>query len=141
MVKLQYPELIQYLEHENSTCSVDDLKMGIYIEARHEKYEITNTSDALDKYGDVVLKNIANDSFYYYGMVDKLRKPKFLGMAIFDIVMTIVGILFIVALTNKSFATVSAGVFMFAVLTHWYFGVETQLGYYLGLNQQMRSLY
>lgn len=141
MSKLQYEQLINYLKHANSTCSVDDLKMGIYLEARHEKYGITDTSIALEKYGDTVLKNIANDPFYYYGMIDKLRKPKFLGMAIFDITATIIAILFIVAFTNKSFATVSIGVFLFAVLTHWYFGIETQLGYYLGLNQQMRPLF
>ena len=140
MSKLQYDKLVRYLEHENSTCTVDDLKMGIYSEAEREKYEITDTDVAVDKYGNVVLKKIENNPFHYYSTIDKLRKPKFLGMAIFDIVMTIVGILFIVAYTNKSFTTVSAGVFMFAVLTHWFFGVDTQLGYYLGLNQQMRSI-
>lgn len=141
MVQLNYTILVHYLQNQNSNCSVDDLRMGLQKEAYTEKYPIKDTYDALEKYGELVLKNIANDPFYYYGMIDKLRKPKFLGMAIFDITATIIAILFIVALTNKSFATVSIGVFLFAVLTHWYFGIETQLGYYLGLNQQMRSLF
>jgi Fe2+ transport system protein B len=139
-MRLEYATLVNYLRNQNSECSVDDLRMGVKTEALMEKYIINDTHEALEKYGELVLKNISENPFYYYGMIDKLRKPKFLGMAIFDIVMTIIAILFIVALTNKSFATVGAGVFMLAILTHWYFGIETQFGYYLGLNQQMRSI-
>ena len=141
MVKLEYQTLVRYLSDQNSECSVDDLRMGLLKEASVEKYEIKNTDEILDKYGELVLKKVSEDPQYYYGFIDKLRKPKFFGMAIFDIAMTIVGILFLAVLIGKSFMVTSVGVFLFAVLTHWYFGIETQLGYYIGLNQQMRSIF
>lgn len=139
-MSLRFSELTKYIEETHSSIDIDDLRMGLQKEASAEKYEITSTKDALDKYGQRVINNVENDKWYYYGMIDKLRKPKILGMAIFDITATIIGILFLVAWTNISFAKTSIGVFMFAIFAHWYFGVDTQLGYYLGLNQQMRSV-
>lgn len=141
MVKLVYSELGNYLQNQNSECSVDDLRMGLIKEISASKSTVKDTREAIDTYGELVLKNISENPLYYYSTVDKLRKPKFLGMAIFDITATIIAILFIVAFTNKSFVSVSSCVFLFAILTHYYFGIETQLGYYLGLNQQMRPLF
>ena len=138
---LDYDTLVKYIILNNSDCSVDDLRMGLIKEASADKYEIKNTNDTLDKYGQKVFENVSKDGLYYYSMIDKLRKPKFFGMAIFDITATIIGILFIVAWTNQSFAMVGISVFIFAIMVHWYMGIDTQLGYYVGLNTQMRSMW
>lgn len=70
--------------------------------------------------------------------IEKLRGPKIFKMATFDWAATVIGILIIVALTNINFWVASAGVVVTAVIVHKWLEVDTQFGYYLGVNPHLR---
>lgn len=131
---LDYNDMRRYLLWMKSDHSIDDFRMGLIKEA------VVTDEKTINTYGQTVIQNLDKDPLYYYTFIDKLRKPKFLGMAIFDVAATIIGILFLTAIIGSQFQVVGVVVFALAVFTHWYFGIETQLGYYLGLNQQMRPM-
>ena len=78
------------------------------------------------------------------GIIDKIRKPKIIGMSIFDWVATFIFSVIIALLVNY-FAKLDESVYitiiktfiimMFvAILAHYAFGIPTMLNYYLGLN-------
>jgi hypothetical protein len=72
--------------------------------------------------------------------IETLRKPKILGMAVFDWVVsltaaTIVGIFVLHLRTVGRWVLWFIVWTMFGVAVHKMFGVNTMLGYYLGLNE------
>lgn len=70
--------------------------------------------------------------------IEKLRGPKIFKMAMFDWAATLIGILVVVAMTNLDFWLVSLGVVSLGVVAHKIFNVDTQFGYYIGVNPQVR---
>ena len=77
--------------------------------------------------------------FYLY--MDQLRKPKILDMSIFDWVTTLIGgyilayYLFNLKDTN-SIILFELGFIIFGIIVHKIFGINTMLGYYLGINEK-----
>ena len=74
---------------------------------------------------------------------DKLRKPKILEMSIFDQITSFIAAYYIgiwyFGMKNKSYyewLCFITGWILFGVLIHKIFNVDTQLGYYLGLNKK-----
>ena len=70
--------------------------------------------------------------------IQKLRKPKILNMSIFDWITSLLGAILVGYFMGLK-TTVSWLLFIFlwiilGVITHWLFGVNTQFGFYLGLN-------
>lgn len=89
----------------------------------------------------IVSDNLKKDTFYYDSFIDKIRRPKIFGMAIFDWALTVLGILFIIAyfgLTGIGAVLASIGAVAFGVGVHKYLDINTQFGYYLGLNPRLR---
>lgn len=71
--------------------------------------------------------------------IQRLRKPKILNMSIFDWVTSLLAA-FLIGFYGfhlkgvKNWAIFIAAWIVFGILTHWVFGVNTMLGYYLGIN-------
>jgi len=73
------------------------------------------------------------------GLIDTLRKPKIIDMSIFDWVITLlVGYLlaiYIFKLTDIYLILYfEMLVILLGIITHKIFGINTMLGYYIGLN-------
>jgi hypothetical protein len=70
--------------------------------------------------------------------IQTLRKPKLFNMSIFDWVTSLLGAvllgLFFRIKKSVDWALFIVAWTLFGILTHLVFGVNTQLGYYLGLN-------
>jgi hypothetical protein len=69
--------------------------------------------------------------------IQLLRKPKILNMSIFDwvtslLLAVIVG--FYIGIKGYQWAPFIVMWTLFGVLTHYAFGIDTMLGYYIGLN-------
>lgn len=69
--------------------------------------------------------------------IQRLRKPKILDMSIFDWVTSLLGAFLI----GKFFGVKNWLLFIFAwiafgVFAHWYFGINSMFGYYLGINEK-----
>lgn len=80
------------------------------------------------------------------GFIDKLRQPKFIGMAIFDWVATLLFAI-IVALLVNYFAKLDEAIYItiiktfivmiiLGIIIHYLLGIPTMFGYYLGLNSK-----
>jgi hypothetical protein len=77
-------------------------------------------------------------------IIDKMRQPKFIGMAVFDWVATFIFSVIIALLVNyfakldESFYITIIKTFIImifiTILAHYAFGIPTMLNYYLGLN-------
>ena len=74
-------------------------------------------------------------------LIDKIRKPKIFNMSIFDWFSS----LFCAYLIGKyllKINTINIWIIylvfwiLFGVFVHWYFGIDTMLGYYLGINKK-----
>ena len=73
------------------------------------------------------------------GLIDTLRKPKIIDMSIFDWVMTLlVGYLLAIYIFNLTdiylILYFEMLVILLGIITHKIFGINTMLGYYIGLN-------
>ncbi len=69
-------------------------------------------------------------------LIDKLRRFKIFEMAIFDWVITFIGIYLIKWwFPDYGFIQLSIGIIMLGIVVHYVLNVPTMLGYYLGLNQ------
>ena len=73
--------------------------------------------------------------------LERLRKPKVADMSIFDWVASLLGAYIVGAWLLKLRGTVAWAAFVaawvgFGVAVHWWTGVPTMLGYYLGLNEK-----
>jgi hypothetical protein len=72
--------------------------------------------------------------------MDYLRKPKILDMSIFDWVTALIGGYLIAYFLNyrdiKSILLIEVGFILFGILIHKLFGIDTMLGYYLGINKK-----
>jgi hypothetical protein len=73
--------------------------------------------------------------------MDTLRKPKILNMSIFDWVTALVGgyllaIYFFEFKDSKSIIIFEIIFIIFGIMIHKLFGVDTMLGYYLGINKK-----
>jgi len=73
--------------------------------------------------------------------MDQLRKPKILDMSIFDWVTALIGgYLLAYYLFNISDINLiimfEFGFILFGIIVHKIFGVNTMLGYYLGINEK-----
>jgi hypothetical protein len=71
--------------------------------------------------------------------MDQLRKPKIFNMSIFDWVTALLGgyLIAIYIFNIKDFEyiiLVEFGFILFGIIVHKLFGVDTMLGYYLGIN-------
>lgn len=69
--------------------------------------------------------------------IQLLRKPKIADMSIFDWLTSLLAAFFIGKLYGiKGMAWIFfiIGWIIFGILMHWYFGIDTMLGYYLGIN-------
>ena len=112
---------------------IDDFRKGIIQESKLGcNYELAAT---------IASENLNKDPDYYASFVDKLRRPKIFGMAIFDWALTVVGILIILAIFSlQGLAAIlaSVGIVAAGVATHKFLEVDTQFGYYLGLNPRLR---
>lgn len=74
-------------------------------------------------------------------LIDRLREPKVLDMAIFDWVASllfavIIGVYFFKLRGSLNWTVWIVLWTFFGVLVHWLFGVPTMLGYYLRLNKR-----
>ena len=75
------------------------------------------------------------------GVLDIVRKPKIFDMSIFDWVTSLLGA-WIVGRFLLHISGVAMWIFfillwvMFGVLVHWVLGVDTMLGYYLGISNK-----
>ena len=76
-------------------------------------------------------------------LIDKLRKPKFINMAIFDIVATFIGALFLAKMFYKhknnfwlSTIIIFTILIILGIIIHYMFNIPTMLNYYLGLNSK-----
>lgn len=72
-----------------------------------------------------------------------LRRPKILGMAVFDWVASLLFAIiigyFVLRLPNlASWMIWILWWILFGVIVHYMFGIHTMLGYYLGLNPPLR---
>jgi len=68
-------------------------------------------------------------------IIEKLRKPRILGIAIFDLVMSFImmGIIFAILglpVYIGLLLTIPVGIF-----AHWIFGIDTTLNYYLSISE------
>jgi len=73
--------------------------------------------------------------------MDNLRKPKILGMSIFDWVTALLGGYLLAVYFYKFTDTESIIIFeflfiLFGIMIHYLFGINTMLGYYLGINKK-----
>ena len=73
--------------------------------------------------------------------MDYLRKPKILDMSIFDWVTTLLGGYFIAIYILKiddiqSIILIEIGFIILGIIVHKLFGINTMLGYYLGINEK-----
>jgi len=75
-----------------------------------------------------------------YTLIDKLRQPKIAGMSILDWLVSLVAVFLI----GRLFGLKSVFYWLlfilswivFGIFVHWYFGISTMLGYYLGINEK-----
>ena len=76
-------------------------------------------------------------------IICKLREPKILGMAIFDWIMTFIGIYLITIIVKyyyknmnfyKLYLHLGIVTIIIGIILHKILGIDTMLGYYLGLN-------
>ena len=75
------------------------------------------------------------------GIIDTLRKPKILDMSIFDWVSALLAgyliAVYIFKLTDTyKIILFLAVIILIGIITHKLFGVNTMLGYYIGLNEK-----
>ena len=73
--------------------------------------------------------------------MDQLRKPKILDMSIFDWVTTLIGGYLLAHYLFKlndtqSIVVFEIGFIIFGIIVHKLFGINTMLGYYLGINDK-----
>lgn len=73
--------------------------------------------------------------------MDYLRKPKILDMSIFDWVTTLLAGYFVAIYILKkndiqSIVLIEFDVIILGIIVHKLFGINTMLGYYLGLNEK-----
>ena len=73
--------------------------------------------------------------------IDTLRKPKILDMSIFDWITALIGgyilAVYIFRFTETNDIVIFEVIFIFfGIFVHAFFGVNTMLGYYLGLNEK-----
>jgi hypothetical protein len=73
--------------------------------------------------------------------MDYLRKPKILDMSIFDWVTTLLGGYFIAIYILKiydiqSIILIEIGFIILGIIVHKLFGINTMLGYYIGINEK-----
>lgn len=77
-------------------------------------------------------------------LLQQIREPRILGMAIFDWVATFIGTFLITKLIyffykKIKFTNLYIGITLFllvlAPFIHWYLNIDTMLGYYLGINK------
>ncbi len=77
-------------------------------------------------------------------LIQQLRTPRIFNMAILDWVMTLFGAYILTHFLSRYFKNenfyrllfnVTFGLTVLAIFLHWLFGVNTVLGYYLGLNE------
>ena len=73
--------------------------------------------------------------------MDQLRKPKILDMSIFDWVTTLLGgfiiAYYLIGIKDfKYIALFEFGFVLFGIVVHKIFGINTMLGYYIGLNEK-----
>ena len=73
--------------------------------------------------------------------MDQLRKPKILDMSIFDWVTALLGgfliAYYLFHITDQmSIILFEIGFIIFCIIIHKLFGVNTMLGYYLGINDK-----
>ena len=75
-----------------------------------------------------------------YTLIDKLRQPKIADMSIFDWVTSLLGAFilgkFIGIHSRNAWVLFILAWTLFGILAHWYFGISTMLGYYLGINDK-----
>jgi uncharacterized membrane protein YcaP (DUF421 family) len=69
--------------------------------------------------------------------IETLREPKILDMSIFDWIISLV----VAATVGKWLGINQWPLFLvvwiaFGIWAHWLFGIETMLGYYVGLNEK-----
>lgn len=70
--------------------------------------------------------------------IGQLRGPKFLGMAIFDWLMTMIVVLIIAVIFRLHYGKSLLVTIIIAIITHYTLNVDTQLNCYLGLNPCLR---
>ena len=72
--------------------------------------------------------------------LQRLRKPKIADMSIFDWITSLLGAFilgkFIGIDSPSAWVLFILGWTLFGILAHWYFGISTMLGFYLGINQK-----
>jgi hypothetical protein len=73
--------------------------------------------------------------------MDQLRKPKIFDMSIFDWVTALLGgyLIAVYIFNIKEFQYIiltEFGFILFGIIVHKLFGVDTMLGYYLGINNK-----
>jgi hypothetical protein len=73
--------------------------------------------------------------------MDQIRKPKILDMSIFDWVTALLGgfliAYYLFDITDPLFIVLfEIGFIIFGIIVHKLFGINTMLGYYLGLNDK-----
>jgi len=73
--------------------------------------------------------------------MDSLRKPKIFNMSIFDWVTALIGgyllaIYFFEFKDSKSIIIFEIIFIIFGIMIHKLFGIDTMLGYYLGINKK-----
>lgn len=138
---LTYEELLalaqeQGVDFDKENFMIDDFRKGI--ESEIEKKKRINIRCTPKRAAELTTLNLRKNPNSYASFIDRLRRPKFLKMAIFDWALTIIGMLIIVALTNMPFSVAAVGTTILGVLVHLAMGVNTQFGYYLGLNPRLR---
>lgn len=74
-------------------------------------------------------------------IIDKLRKPKIFGMSFFDWFFSLFGAYLIGKYIFKINNIYNWIIFifcwiLFGIFMHWYFGIDTMLGYYLHINKK-----
>jgi hypothetical protein len=71
-------------------------------------------------------------------IINTLRKPKFFGMAIFDLSGTFLIAVIIAKIFKWSIIATFTILMVIAVFTHFIFDIPTQLNYYIGFNERLR---
>jgi hypothetical protein len=133
---IPYEKLVILAKENNLNLdiySIDDFRRGVLSHCQKGKSQQEAAQMASD--------NLKKNPDHYSSFIDKMRRPKIFRMAIFDWALTILGILFVIAyfgLTGATAVAASVGIIATGVGVHKILGVDTQFGYYLGLNPRLR---
>lgn len=82
-------------------------------------------------------------------LIQQLREPRLFGMVVFDWSLTLLGAYLLTNIVYsyykeikfpKLYFGITIILLVLAVFLHWLFGINTMMGYYMGLNQMPKII-